>query len=119
VRGRGARGGVARRSAFGDGVDSEKNKPHSCPVNPTGAQKTRCAGMSHPDLAESLCLRHPLKPTLAEPPPLGSFDGIALDEPLVHVDGDCDPIPGMPSVVQVIAVLEVNDIHIIVFVPVV
>ena len=75
--------------------------------------------MSHPDLAESLSLRHPLKPPLAEPPPLGSFDGIAPDEPLVHVDSDCDPIPGMPSVIQVIAVLEVDDIHIIGFIPVV
>ncbi|MBZ5527052.1 MAG: hypothetical protein LAN71_03995 [Acidobacteriia bacterium] len=60
-----------------------------------------------------------LKPPLAKPLPLGSFDVIALADPLVHVDSDCDPIPGMSSVVQVIAVLEVHDIHLIVFVPVV
>src|ERR1035438_9487513 len=38
---------------------------------------------------------------------------------LVHVDCDCDPVPGVPAVVQVIAVFGVNDIHIIVVVPVV
>ena len=43
----------------------------------------------------------------------------ALDEPLVYVDTDGDSIPGIPAVVQVIAVLGVVDIHIIVFVPVV
>ena len=25
-------------------------------------------------------------------PPLGNFNGIALDEPSVHVDGDCDAL---------------------------
>jgi hypothetical protein len=48
-----------------------------------------------------------------------NFDGIALDELSVHVDGDCDPIPGMPAVVQVVAVLQVDDIYVIVLVPVV
>jgi hypothetical protein len=48
-----------------------------------------------------------------------SVDGIALDERLVEVDGDRDSIPGIPAVVQVIAVPEVVDIHIIVLVPVV
>src|SRR5579872_1123037 len=58
-----------------------------------------------------------LKPTLVEP--LGSFDGIALHEPLVQVHGDCDPVPGITAVVQVIAVVGVDDIHIIVVVPIV
>src|ERR1035438_2079386 len=38
---------------------------------------------------------------------------------LVHVDCDCDPVPGVPAVVQVIAVFGVNDIHVIVVVPIV
>jgi hypothetical protein len=38
---------------------------------------------------------------------------------LVHIDGNCDPILGIPAVVQVIAVVGVVDIHVIVFVPVV
>src|SRR5579864_3822212 len=37
----------------------------------------------------------------------------------VHIYGDCNPIPGVPTVVQVIAVFGVNDIHIIVVVPIV
>src|SRR5450631_308769 len=48
-----------------------------------------------------------------------NFDGGALDDPSVHIYGDCDPIPRVPAVVQVIAVLGVNDIHIIVVVPIV
>jgi hypothetical protein len=52
-------------------------------------------------------------------PPLSSLDGPALDEPLVHVDGDCDSIPGIPAVVHVIAVLGVDDVYIIVVVPIV
>ena len=55
----------------------------------------------------------------AEPPPLASFYGGAHDDLSVHIDGDCDPIPGVPAVVQVIAVFGVNDIHIIVVVPIV
>jgi hypothetical protein len=44
----------------------------------------------------------------------------AFDEPcLVHKNGDCDSIPGIPTVVHVIAVPGVIDIHIIVVVPVV
>src|ERR1039457_1879120 len=38
-------------------------------------------------------------------------------EPLVHVDGDCDSIPRIPTVVQVIAVPRVVDIYIIVVIP--
>ena len=52
-------------------------------------------------------------------PPPGSFYGIALDEPLVQEDADCNSNPGIPAVVQVIAVPEVVDIHIIVVIPVV
>src|SRR5579864_5679041 len=37
----------------------------------------------------------------------------------VHIYGDCDPIPGVPTVVKVIAVFGVNDIYIIVVVPIV
>ena len=40
-------------------------------------------------------------------------------EPSVHVYGNCDSIPRVPAVVQVIAVFGVNDIHIIVVVPIV
>jgi hypothetical protein len=36
-----------------------------------------------------------LKPTLPDPPPLGSVDGVALYEPLVHIDHDCDSIRGI------------------------
>ncbi len=55
----------------------------------------------------------------AEPPPLASFSGGAHHDLSVHIDGDCDPISGVPAVVQVIAVFGVNDIHIIVVVPIV
>ena len=66
-------------------------------------------------------LRTILSPAYSVPrqPPLASFDGTALDEALVYVDGDCDPVPGVPAVVQVIAVFGVNDIHVIVVVPIV
>jgi len=47
------------------------------------------------------------------------FDGIAFHESSVHVDGDCNSILWIPTVVQVIAVFGVHDIHIIVVVPVV
>jgi hypothetical protein len=43
----------------------------------------------------------------------------ALHEPLVHINSDCDAIPGIPAVVQVISVVGVNDVHIIVVVPIV
>jgi hypothetical protein len=42
-----------------------------------------------------------------------------LKERLVHVDGDCDSISGIPTVVHVIAVSGVVDIHIIGVVPIV
>jgi hypothetical protein len=45
--------------------------------------------------------------------------GGVCKEPSVHIYGDCDPVPGVPAVVQVIAVFGVNDIHIIVVVPIV
>jgi hypothetical protein len=32
------------------------------------------------------------------PPPLSGFDGIAVDEPLVHVDRDCNSILRIPKV---------------------
>ena len=38
---------------------------------------------------------------------------------LLRIDADCDPIPRIPTVVQVIAVSRVVHIHIVVFVPVV
>jgi hypothetical protein len=60
-----------------------------------------------------------LKSTLAEPAALASVDGIALDEPLVQVDHDCNSISGIPAIVQIIAIPGVIDIHIIVVVPVV
>jgi len=50
---------------------------------------------------------------MAEPPLLASASAS------VHIYGDCDPIHGVPPVVQVIAIFRVNDIDIIVFVPVV
>jgi len=44
----------------------------------------------------------------------------ALDEPcLVHKNGDCNSIPGIPTVVHVIAVPGIVDIHIIVVIPIV
>jgi hypothetical protein len=43
----------------------------------------------------------------------------ALKERLVHVDGDCNSIPGIPTVVHVIAASVVVDIHIIGVVPIV
>jgi len=47
-------------------------------------------------------------------PTLRFFDGR-----LPYVYGDCNPVPGIPAVVQIIAVFRVIDIHIIVFIPVV
>jgi hypothetical protein len=44
---------------------------------------------------------------------------IALDEPLVRVDADCDSNAGMAPVVQVISTIGVGDIHVIIVVPVV
>ncbi len=38
---------------------------------------------------------------------------------LVHVDGDGNPILGIPTVVQVIAVVGIVDVHVVVFIPVV
>ena len=52
-----------------------------------------------------------------EPPPTGAAG--VRKKPSVHIYGDCDPIPGVPAVVQVIAVFGVNDIDIIVVVPIV
>jgi hypothetical protein len=43
----------------------------------------------------------------------------ALDEPLVHVDADCNSIAWMPAVVQVVSVIRIIDIYIIAVVPVV
>ena len=48
-----------------------------------------------------------------------SFDRIALEEPLARIDGERDSILGIHSVVQVIAIPGVVDVHIIVIVPVV
>ena len=53
------------------------------------------------------------------PPALGSFEGITLAGLLVQIDDDGNAIVGVPSVVQVIAAVGVNDVHIIVVVPVV
>jgi len=39
--------------------------------------------------------------------------------PLVHIDGDSYPVLGIPTVVQVIAVIGIVDVHVVVFVPVV
>ena len=44
---------------------------------------------------------------------------MALDEPSVHVDTDGNSVAGIPTVVQVISVIEVLNIHIVAFVPVV
>jgi len=54
----------------------------------------------------------------SRPSARGSITGV-LKEPSVHIYGDCDPIPWMPAVVEVIAVFGVNDIHVIVVVPIV
>jgi hypothetical protein len=48
-----------------------------------------------------------------------SGSGGVRKKPSVYIYRDCDPIPGVPAVVQVIAVFGVNDIDIIVVVPIV
>jgi hypothetical protein len=44
---------------------------------------------------------------------------LRLDRLLIHINGDCDPVLGIPTVVQVIAVVGIVDVHVVVFVPVV
>jgi hypothetical protein len=39
--------------------------------------------------------------------------------PPVYVDADCDPVPRIPAVVQVIATTVIVDIHIVVRIPIV
>jgi hypothetical protein len=60
-----------------------------------------------------------LEPTLAELRAPASVDHITFDETLVQINLDCDSIPGIPAVVQVIAAVGVVDIHVIVVVPIV
>src|ERR1700686_2980451 len=52
---------------------------------------------------------------VSDNPVRGAFD----ERCLVHKNGDCDSIPGIPTVVHVIAVPRIVDIHIIVVIPVV
>jgi hypothetical protein len=54
--------------------------------------------------------------------PYGSFrhaEFLQDERPLVQVDLNCDSILGIPAVVQVIPVVGVDDVHIIVVVPIV
>ena len=51
--------------------------------------------------------------------PAQQLDRIAPIEPLVHIHGDRDSILGIPAVVQVIAVIRVDDVHVVVVVPIV
>jgi hypothetical protein len=77
-----------------------------------------------PELIRSLLLRHPA-PAAASFPGLfplwgaGCLRSSPSKRQLIHKDGDCDSIPRIATVVQVIAVVRVFDIHIIVVVPVV
>jgi hypothetical protein len=51
--------------------------------------------------------------------PFGHDEFLQHLRPLVQVDLNCDSIPGIPAVIQLIPIVGVNDVHIIVVVTIV